>query len=169
MCAIVDKNVFHELWEQGGTPAGQGFRRVIESGRIPLAFGGTMLRHEVATPGKSSRMKAWIQQLQSAGRLVRVADDEVDQRTQDLSSGDTATSSFVRSDDPHIIALADISHARLLYTNDKDLTDDFRDPRIIKSPRGHVYSTNETSEFNKRRRDLLARTDLCARRVKGVS
>ena len=169
MCAIVDKNVFHELWEQGGTPAGQGFRRVIENGRIPLAFGGTMVEHEVAPPGRSSRMKAWIQQLQSAGRLVRVPDSEVDKRTHELASGAAAISSIVRSDDPHVLALAEVSHARLLYTNDKKLTDDFRDAQIIKSPRGHVYSTNQNSEFNKQRRDLLARTDLCARRARGLS
>ena len=162
MCAVVDKNIFHELWDRGGNAAGQGFRKVIEDGGIPLAFGGTKIKREIAPPGKSSRMKAWIQQLQSAGRLNRVPDHDVDRRAQQLASGVTTASSQIRSNDHHIIALAQVSGARLLYTNDKLLTGDYRNPLIIASPRGRVYSTNENRDFNKQRRDLLARTDLCA-------
>lgn len=170
MCAVVDKSVFGELWDRGGKPTGQGFRKIVESGRLPLSFGGTKIKHEVAPPipGKSSRMLVWIQQLQSAGRLIRVPDHEVDKRAHELASGVATASSQIRSNDHHVIALAQVSGARLLYTNDKRLTHDFGDLQIINSPRGRVYSTNETSNFNKQRRDLLARTDLCARGGRAV-
>ena len=165
MCTVVDKSVFGELWDRDGKPAGQGFRKIVESGRLPLAFGGTKIKDEIAPPipGKSSRMLEWIQQLQSAGRLIRVPDHAVDTRAHELATGAAIASSRIRSNDHHVIALAQVSGARLLYTNDKRLTDDFRNPLIIESPRGRVYSTNENSDFNKQRRDLLARTDLCAR------
>lgn len=46
----------------------------------------------------------------------------------------------LRSNDPHILALARASGARLLYTADKDLIADFKNPRIVSRPRGKVYS-----------------------------
>lgn len=48
--------------------------------------------------------------------------------------------SDLRSDDPHVLALARVSGARLLYTGDTDLIADFKDKKIIDSPRGKVYS-----------------------------
>ena len=46
----------------------------------------------------------------------------------------------LRSDDPHVLALARESGARLLYTGDRDLIADFKDKRFIDNPRGRVYS-----------------------------
>ena len=46
----------------------------------------------------------------------------------------------LRSDDPHVLALARQSGARLLYTGDSKLIADFTDRRIIQEPRGKVYS-----------------------------
>ena len=165
MCAIVDANVIGELWDRGGTPAGMGFRKAVDDGRVPLVIGGTQLRRELtaATPGRPSRMRVWIRQLQIAGRLTRIPDAEVDTRAVELKSETSLISPLIQSDDHHIIALAQTSGARLLYSNDKPLTADFRNRWIIKSPRGSVYSTELTNDFNKKRRDLLARTDLCAR------
>lgn len=59
----------------------------------------------------------------------------------------------LRSDDPHILALARKSNARLLYTHDADLIKDFKDPLIITGPRGAIYSRAENA-------DLLTR-DTC--------
>lgn len=50
-------------------------------------------------------------------------------------------SSKLTSDDPHVIALAIESGARLLYSHDHKLQDDFRDSALINAPRGKVYST----------------------------
>ena len=43
------------------------------------------------------------------------------------------------SDDPHVIALAQESGARLLCSLDEALHTDFTNPRLINAPRGHVY------------------------------
>ena len=45
------------------------------------------------------------------------------------------------SNDAHVIALAQVSGARLLYSNDSDLQDDFKDKSLIDSPRGRIYTT----------------------------
>ena len=46
----------------------------------------------------------------------------------------------LRSDDPHVLALARTSGARLLYTGDNDLIADFKNKKFIDNPRGKVYS-----------------------------
>ena len=46
----------------------------------------------------------------------------------------------LRSNDSHVLALARVSGARLLYTKDSDLITDFKDHRLISNPRGKIYS-----------------------------
>ena len=53
-----------------------------------------------------------------------------------------------QSNDQHVIALAIVSGARLLYSNDRRLQRDFKDRRLIDPP-GKVYSTRR----GKRSRD----------------
>ena len=68
----------------------------------------------------------------------------------------------VKSDDPHIIALAQVSGARLLYSNDKSLQQDFKNKDLINNPRGKVYITNECrGNFSSGHKKLLVRRDLC--------
>lgn len=45
----------------------------------------------------------------------------------------------IESDDPHVLALALESQARLLYTDDAALMKDFKDRRFIDNPRGKAY------------------------------
>ncbi len=65
------------------------------------------------------------------------------------------------SNDQHVIALAQVSGARLLYSNDAQLQEDFKNSRLVDSPRGKVYTTIRHSDFRPSHRDLLRRTDLC--------
>ena len=46
----------------------------------------------------------------------------------------------LRSDDPHVLALARAAGVRLLYTADRNLISDFKDRSFIDRPRGKVYS-----------------------------
>ena len=47
----------------------------------------------------------------------------------------------LRSDDPHVFALAKAAGVRLLYTADRNLISDFKDRNFIDRPRGKVYSS----------------------------
>ena len=85
-----------------------------------------------------------------------IDDDIVKSRVEEIEE-----SGSFKSDDPHVIALAQISGARLLYSNDPDLQQDFGDKRLIDSPRGKVYSTRINQEFTRIHRQLLGRRDLC--------
>ena len=162
MCAIIDTNIVGELWDKGGNPAGQGFRSVIDCGRIPLVLGGSKMKQEFGLykSGTQTRLKAWIRELQVAGRLRRESDDTVDALAKRLKA-DEETASQMDSNDHHVIALAIVSGVRLLYTNDRNLTSDFGNRHILAPPKGRVYSTRRNTDFNKQRRELLARPDLC--------
>ncbi|MDD9962408.1 MAG: hypothetical protein OXU70_09995 [Gammaproteobacteria bacterium] len=56
----------------------------------------------------------------------------------------------LRSDDPHILALARASGARLLFSGDHKLIQDFTSPQIINKPRGKVYSGAGNADLLKR-------------------
>ena len=66
-----------------------------------------------------------------------------------------------KSNDDHVLALAIVSGARLLFTNDNALQDDFRNLQILPGIRGRVYTTQVRQDFSKTHRALLNRTDLC--------
>ena len=60
------------------------------------------------------------------------------------------------SDDPHIIALARVSGARTLCSNDNNLHTDFKNQRLLSHPRGGVYQ-------NANHGHLLRHTRSCPR------
>jgi hypothetical protein len=81
-------------------------------------------------------VKGFLLELERAGRLRSCPQPQLDQMEKQLRK-----TVVCRSNDLHVIALALVSGARTLATDDKALTDDFTDARIIKSPRGSVYRT----------------------------
>lgn len=139
-------------------PAGQAFRAEVEKGRFPMVVGG-LLRDELW--GAGNRMRAWLVELQNAGRLKTVDRAEVDRVSQKLKA--SRGPAPLVSDVEHVVALAMVSGARLLFTNDMRLSQDFRNPQIVSSPRGRVYTTRRSQELNETHRSLLRRTDLCRR------
>ena len=68
---------------------------------------------------------------------------------------------LVKSDDEHVLALALVSGARLLYTNDSALKSDFSNTEIIADPEGNIYTTHEGKEFRAEHRELLETENLC--------
>lgn len=151
MCAIVDASVIGELWDGGNSEAGRGFRRWVEGPNGSLVLGGKLTR-ELASENASR----WIVQLNMAGKLITIDNQCVDDLTASLERCSPVDTMHCKSNDHHIIALARISGARLLFSNDKELQQDFKNPRLLNQPRGTVYSTLETKSFAARRRRLLS-------------
>ena len=73
-----------------------------------------------------------MKQLDQAGRAKAIPDAAVDARMNQVAPNCV-------SDDPHIIALALESGARLLCSHDQALHSDFTNPTLINNQRGHVY------------------------------
>ncbi|MDE0191065.1 MAG: PIN domain-containing protein [Gammaproteobacteria bacterium] len=152
MCAILDNDVVHQVFGTNRSQAGSEFFRWIDAGRIQLVIGGK-LRREL---GSNQAFKAWLQQKLNAGQATDIDDLVVDSVAAAL-----AESGSCRSNDTHVVALAQISNARLLYSNDTALHEDFKNKRLIDNPRGRVYSTLAGGELRDSHRRLL-RNNRCS-------
>ena len=155
MCAIVDANVASEVFGSKPPPAGEKFFEWLNKGNGRLVVGGKLLEE---LEKSSADFRRWGQQAQIAGRMRVVNKREVDARTEQIQRENK-----IRSDDPHVVALAQVSGARLLYSNDGDLQKDFRNGELIDDPRGKVYSTRRDKSFQDRHDRLLKNKNLCRR------
>ena len=144
MCAIIDANVAHEAFGQNSPPAGTGFRRWVE-GKGRLVWGGK-LRMELS---RDRNFRQWAQSAVLSGKLRSERDDDVNQRAEEVER-----QQVYESDDPHILALAHISGARLLYSNDQPLHRDFKNPALLDPP-GTIYTTLRSKAFGAGRRRRL--------------
>lgn len=157
MCAILDTNAAHEVFGSNAKPpteAGEEFFQWLNRGKGNLVVGGK-LKQELY--GGVPKFCAWANQAILAGQLVNIDDDRVNNKTDEIRKCD-----ILQSDDPHIIALAQVSGARLLFSNDQKLHEDFRNSDIISNPRGKVYSATTTD----RRKGKLLEQNHCKPRGK---
>ena len=153
MCAIVDANAAHEVFGSNQQPTtsevGEGFFQCLSRGKGKLVVGGEKLEKEL---DRVPKFRMWAIQAQLSGRLINKGKDRINQEAKKIKEN-----SGIQSDDPHIIALAQVSGARLLFSNDKDLQKDFKNSTIINTPRGKVYSTIGNNSFTDAKKKLLDR------------
>ena len=134
MCAILDANLVTIVFGTSATDGARAFRRWVESGRGRLGVGG-LLRHELSS---NQTFQLWIQQAVLSGRAKSISDEAVD-----CEAGKLEARGACRSNDEHIIALARLSGARLLYSRDSDLRDDFKNPELLNDPKGKIYPESQ--------------------------
>ena len=140
MCVILDasvaaKEVFASNRQR--SEASEEFFKWINKGRGRLVAAGKLLEELRKTP-----FKVWERQARLAGRLSEVDDNKVIARTEQLKNKKEH-----KSDDPHVLALAQVSGARLLYVDDRDLEADFKNKKLIDNPEGKLYLTRVSVEF----------------------
>ncbi len=152
MCAILDANVTFEVFGDGKSPAGRRFREWLDRGRSFLVMGGK-LADEL---NRDSRFQEWGRTAVEYGRLRIVDSTEVGEQAAKLRNANACV-----SDDEHIAALAQLSGARLLFSNEPNLHRDFKSKVLLDNPRGKVYSTKDGKEFTSGQRRLLANKSLC--------
>ncbi len=148
MCAIVDKNVVGLVFSdhRGRSEAARKFLEYIDSGKLRLVVGGR-LAEELA---RSSMFRSWLAEAVQSGTASFIPTQKVDEVEQRLIQ-----EGKFKSDDPHVLALARVAGARLLYTHDDALTEDFKNPALIPEPRGKVYRTSSTARVGKHHRRML--------------
>ena len=154
MCAIIDANVAHEVFGKNAPEAGVRFFDWIDKGSGRLVVGGLLMRE---LERSASGFREWAIQAQLSGKMRVASESEIAGKAETLRESDAC-----KSNDHHVIALAQVSGARLLYSNDQNLQADFKDKSLIDNPRGAVYSTLVNKNFARAHRDLLRRRDLCA-------
>ena len=151
MCAILDANVAHEVFGDSRTIPGIRFFEWLNNGHGRLVV-GELLLEELA----STRARIWLRQAGIAGRVKVIRKEKVREKTRQLHE-----QKVCKSNDAHIIALAQITRARLLYSNDRQLHQDFKNRELINNPKGKVYSTYRHRHLTKSHRKLLLQHDLC--------
>ena len=155
MCAILDASARDDVFGSSRTVAGKQFFRWLEQPRARLVLGGK-LTNELAS---SSSFAKWAETAIADGRVRSFNPADVGAETDSLVADWQGS-----SNDQHVIALARVSGARILYAVDVDLCEDFKDAALIPSPRGRVYPTGDSQNAARHRRQLLNRTDLCPNR-----
>lgn len=128
MCLIIDVNVAHE------------FSRPPSANAIPIinwldkhdgrmVYGGHLAREMEST---TADFRRFVAEHLRAGIAIRIADAAVDREHQRVAG-------LCNSNDPHVVALALVSGARVLFSDDQALHADFKDPKLLNRPRGAVY------------------------------
>lgn len=131
MCIIVDANRLGAfLADPPGENAAPLRAWLKRGGRIVYSTGGVFAR-EVGRRTRD-RLLPYVQ----AGRATLVSADRFADDERRLRADPD-----LRSDDPHVLALARAVGVRLLHTGDADLTADFKNKKFIDRPRGKVYSS----------------------------
>ena len=152
MCAIIDANIVAEAFGAKTTDAGKAFRQRVDEGWLQLVVGGKVLDELDA----NGAFRDWRATAVRYGKVRVANEDAVRARTQEL-----VDSGVCVSDDEHVVALAQVSGARLVYSNDRLLHRDFKSKTLIDEPRGKVYTTRSTKSFTKLHQQMLGDLNLC--------
>jgi len=152
MCGIVDADVISQVFESNFSEAASAFFNWVDSGNGRLVSGGSRHIREL----NSANYRKWASVASARGKLVFLNEAVVNEREAELEE-----SGRLISNDAHIVALAQLSGTRLLYSNDKNLHKDFKNKDLIDAPRGSVYSTKKSSAYGKSHKELLANRSLC--------
>ena len=146
MCAIVDANVANAAVSQQANEASKEFLRHVSTGALKIVVGGYRLHDELQKC--SGLFQRWFSRARYAGHIVDVDNELVDQRSRSLEESGKCV-----SNDSHLVALAELTGARLVFTNDRDLQ---RDCKSILRPQASIYTTNdERTDFTSDKRRLL--------------
>lgn len=135
MCIIVDANrvsVFLDKQKNESRPIHDWLSR----GHGAVVYGGK-LTEELS---KNDKMRRLLVTLNRAGQAKEISKADILEKL-------TALPTNIQSDDPHIIALAQASGSRLLYTHDDNLIEDFKNANLISSPRGKIYKREENANL----------------------
>lgn len=148
MCIIIDANCAHKFKDSNckdGTPV----REWVVNGHGKIVIGG-----KLSTELNRSGLGSLISELSRIGKCVRVEEAKLDAEARHLSN-----LKILESDDPHIVAAARLSGARLLFSKDENLIRDFKNRNTVLNKvkgGGRVYKTCKN-------KNLLAR-DACGKR-----
>ena len=151
MCAIVDNDVVGEVFGDSDSPAGRKFFNWLNGGRGRLVVGGKLL-DELA---ESQAFREWASTAARVGRMTTLNREKVQERTCQIEH-----KAMHESNDPHVLAVAQLSGVRLLFTNDQALGRDFKSKSLI--DKGRVYHTrdirsrNDNKSFSKAHQRLLS-------------
>lgn len=132
MCIIIDANVASKVFALSPSKDPRAVIDWVDFGGGKMVLGGR-LKQEIFKVSLASR---WIKERIRSGKIKWVSDTDIDSEEKRLKESATCN-----SNDHHIIALARCCTARILYSQDRNLHQDFTNPVLVNNPRGAVYTT----------------------------
>lgn len=136
MCLIVDASVatlvFSPQPHEDFAPVWQA----LSTSRAVAVYGGKLTEEY----GKLPTVLRLLVELDRRGAVRKVSDRDVE-----AAAGRFSRRSL-RSDDAHILGLAEVARVRLLCSHDKELHADFTDPALLQ-PQGSVYQNTGHSHL----------------------
>lgn len=155
MCAIVDANVTHLVFGPRQSDAGKQILQWIQQKPNRLWSGGLLYRE---MQDNSVEFRRWAVQAQLAQRIRILPEDEIQRKAARIEQDFDLCSK-----DSHVLAIALLSGARLLFSDDQNLQKDFRDRTVISQPRGKLFPTQDGVGSDRRRKQLLNKAHQCAK------
>lgn len=151
MCIIVDACVKDAILDPSKHPAAQAVHDWLEKDG-KFVFGGSKYKKEFLN---GVRIRSFVLNRWRAGMAISVPCEAVDAEEDRLNRARSC-----ESNDSHIIALARVSGARVLYSLDAKsrLHRDFREKKLIDNPRGSVFKDPRHSH-------LLGHCSACQRAI----
>lgn len=122
MCVIVDSCCSHKVLNPSRFPEAEALLEWLRSGG-KIAHGGLLTRELCENSGFRRLLLAFTQ----AGMARRYPDDKISAEEARLKSRD----GLKCKNDHHVLALAIVSGARILYSEDENLREVFRDRTVI--------------------------------------
>lgn len=125
MCAILDANTFHKFKDTSDEDM-KPVWKWLENKRGKIIYANTKKFEEEWYRGGMDLIR---DQLMRSGQLKLVS--------QDIQEKESELNDLIRSDDPHIIALAVVGDVKILISDDRRLIQDFKEH----VSQGKVYKT----------------------------
>jgi choline dehydrogenase-like flavoprotein len=125
MCIVIDANAASDV--ANGTDAAKPILNKMAKGNLRVVAGAKLKRELLRT-----NFRGIYRQMVLAGRLIEF--EEATVTAEEI----VVRAAGCRSDDPHVLALARVSGARILFSRDQRLHTDFKNEEIIR-PKGSVY------------------------------
>jgi predicted nucleic acid-binding protein len=129
MCLIIDSNIVHKVF-LSPDPDYQPLKKALDDRGATLVYGGELRREYL----KMAKFIKRLRLLDQSGAAKIFPDALIDSHT-----GAVVAAGGYKSNDPHVLALAIVTGARLLCSDDDALSDDFKNKKLIDNPRGNVY------------------------------
>lgn len=136
MCIIIDANKLGQFLSQPPDADSAPIHNWLENkgGKIVYSTAGRF-RAEIGRKARE-RLRVYFQ----AGMAVEVDEERFGEDQRQLAA-------IIRSDDPHVLAMARATNTRILYTADQDLISDFKNKELIDQPRGKIYTNAANSKL----------------------
>jgi len=134
MCVIIDASLAARIF---ASPMQEDFVPLWNWVRCRdgcIVYGG-QLAAELERVRQGARQ---LKHLSAAGKAYRVPSESVVAETRAVRNLGICV-----SDDPHVIALARASKARVLCSGDRNLHADFKNLRLLPAPKGRIYQNAE--------------------------